>query len=79
MDHTLDAEDIQLIRDIYAGGESRRMGLNSIAVLQAQHIPGTFQSIQSGNHAVTVRIFQSFHAVLQLFINRDHQMCEAYA
>jgi hypothetical protein len=94
LDHTIDAEDIQLIRDIYAGGESRRMGLNSIAVriedIQAQHIPDTFQSIQSGNHAVTVRIFQSFQAgellsregmdaVLQLFINRDLQMCEAYA
>ena len=86
---------MQLIKDLFAGGESRRMGLNSIAVRiedssVSQHLPDTFQSLQSGNHNVSVRVFQSFQAgqllskegmdaVLQLFINRDQQMCEAYA
>ena len=86
---------MQLVRDLFAGGESRRMGLNSIAVRiedssVSQHLPDTFQSLQSGNHNVSVRVFQSFQAgqllskegmdaVLQLFINRDQQMCEAYA
>jgi hypothetical protein len=70
------------------------MSLNSIAVRiednLSQHSPDTFQSLQSGNHNVSVRVFQTFQAgnliskegmdaVLQLFINRDQQMCEAYA
>jgi len=84
---------MQLVRDLFAGGESRRMGPNSIAVriedIRQQHTPDTFQSLQSGNHNVNVRVFQSFQAgsflsseamdaVLQLFINRDQQLCEAY-
>ena len=95
LDPIADADDMQLIKDLFAGGESRRMGLNSIAVRiddssVSQHLPDTFQSLQSGNHNVSVRVFQSFQAgqllskegmdaVLQLFINRDQQMCEAYA
>ena len=94
LDPAIDAEDMQLIRDLFAGGESRRMGPNSIAVriedTRSQNTPDTFQSLQSGNHNVSVRVFQSFQvgsylskegmdAVLQLFINRDHQLCEAYA
>jgi len=95
LDPIADADDIQLIKDLFAGGESRRMGLNSIAVRiedssVSQHLPDTFQSLQSGNHNVSVRVFRSFQAgqllskegmdaVLQLFINRDQQMCEAYA
>jgi hypothetical protein len=85
---------MQLVRDLFAGGESRRMGPNSIAVriedIRSQHTPDTFHSLQSGNHNVSVRVFQSFQAgsfllsegmdaVLQLFINRDQQLCEAYA
>jgi hypothetical protein len=95
LDPIADADDMQLIKDLFAGGESRRMGLNSIAVRiddssVSQHLTDTFQSLQSGNHNVSVRVFQSFQAgqllskegmdaVLQLFINRDQQMCEAYA
>ena len=92
LDPTSDAEDIQLIRDIFNGGESRRMGPTSIAVrieTNNHMTPDTFQSWQSGNHAVTVQMFQSFQAgeiisndamdaILQLFINRDQQMCDAY-
>jgi hypothetical protein len=94
LDPIADADDMQLIRDLFAGGESRRMGPNSVAVRiedsNIQHTPDTFQSLQSGSHNVSVRVFQSFQAgqlvsvegmdaVLQLFINRDQQMCEAYA
>ncbi len=64
LDPAIDAEDMQLIRDLFAGGESRRMGPNSIAVriedTRSQNTPDTFQSLQSGNHNVSVRVFQSF-------------------
>jgi hypothetical protein len=95
LDPISEADDMQLIRDLFAGGESRRMSLNSIAARiednrASQHSPDTFQSLQSGNHNVSVRQFQSFQAgellskevmdaILQLLVNRDHQMCEAYA
>lgn len=84
---------MQLIRDLFAGGEARRMSLTSIAVRiednLSQHLADTFQSLQSGSHNVSVSVFQTFQAgkliskegmdaVLQLFINRDQQMCEAY-
>ena len=93
LDSVTDADDLQLIRDLFAGGESRRMSLTSIAVRiednLSQHLADTFQSLQSGIHNVSVSVFQTFQAgnliskegmdaVLQLFINRDQQMCEAY-
>ena len=95
LDPTADGEDIQLIRDLFDGGEARRMGPSSVAVqiekriLLNDYTPDTFHYWQSGDHAVTVQIFQSLQAgeilsceamdaMLQLFINRDQQMCEAY-
>ena len=68
------------------------MGPTSIAVrieTNNQLKPDTFQFWQSDDHAVTVQMFQSFQAgevvsndamdsILQLFINRDQQMCNAY-
>eukprot|EP01035_Chromulina_nebulosa_P022903 gene22903-29668_t len=67
LDPTSDAEDIQLIRDLFSGGESRRMGPTSIAVRietnnQLMMTPDSFQFWQSGDHAVTVQMFQSFQA-----------------
>jgi hypothetical protein len=47
LDPIADADDMQLIRDLFAGGESRRMGPNSVAVRiedsNIQHTPDTFQ------------------------------------
>ena len=70
------------------------MSLTSIAVQIENNshttADNTFQFWQSGNHSVTVQMFQSFQAgeiishaamdaiFLQLFINRDQQMCDAY-
>ena len=82
LDSVTDADDMQLIRDLFAGGESRRMSLTSIAVRiednLSQHLADTFQSLQSGIHNVSVSVFQTFQAgnliskegmdaVLQLF------------
>ena len=68
LDPAIDAEDMQLIRDLFAGGESRRMGPNSIAVriedTRSQNTPDTFQSLQSGNHHnVSVRVSNHFKLV----------------
>lgn len=69
------------------------MGPTSIAVrIETNNqltTPDSFQFWQSDDHAVTVQMFQSFQAgevvsndamdaILQLFINRDQQMCDAY-